>query len=57
MSMRAITTVPPGGGVKLSEVNEEKGDGIRVRTFRTGIVSFCSIDTPSYRKISVHQVL
>ena len=35
--MRAITTVPPGGGVKLSEVNEEKGDGIRVRTFRTGI--------------------
>ena len=35
--MRAITTVPPGGGVKLSEVSEEKGEGIRVRTFRTGI--------------------
>ena len=35
--MRAITTVPPGGGVKLSEVKEEKGEGIRVRTFRTGI--------------------
>ncbi len=35
--MRAITTVPPEGGVTLSQVSEDVGNGIRVRTFRTGI--------------------
>ncbi len=35
--MRAITTVPPKGGVTLSQVGEDVGKGIRVRTFRTGI--------------------
>ena len=35
--MRAITTIPPGGGVKLSQVNEGSSSGIRIKTHLTGI--------------------
>ncbi len=35
--MRAITTVPPGGGVKLSQVNIESKNGLKIKTYRTGI--------------------
>jgi glucose/galactose 1-dehydrogenase (NADP+)/aldose 1-dehydrogenase [NAD(P)+] len=35
--MRAITTIPPGGGVKLSQLLPEKRTGVRVRTYLTGI--------------------
>lgn len=35
--MRAITTVPPSGGITLSQLDLEKGDGVKVRTLFTGI--------------------
>ena len=35
--MRAITTIPPNGGVKFSQVSPEDGDGIKIRTYQTGI--------------------
>ncbi|MCL5873832.1 MAG: alcohol dehydrogenase catalytic domain-containing protein [Candidatus Thermoplasmatota archaeon] len=35
--MKAITTIPPGGGVKLSQVSLENTKGVRVKTYRTGI--------------------
>lgn len=35
--MRAITTLPPGGGVKLAQVDPYGNKGIKVRTYRTGI--------------------
>ncbi|MGC8562860.1 MAG: alcohol dehydrogenase catalytic domain-containing protein [Thermoplasmata archaeon] len=35
--MRAITTVPPNGGVQISQVSPDTTDGIKIRTYQTGI--------------------
>ncbi|MEM0134153.1 MAG: alcohol dehydrogenase catalytic domain-containing protein [Thermoplasmatales archaeon] len=35
--MRAITTIPPNGGAQITQVSPDSSNGIRIKTYQTGI--------------------